>query len=119
VKTTQKDFRIFKATFNQCVEAYGLKGWQITFKHEDLEGKFACIRRHMEGRHATVSLATVWPSNEDDGWEGPEYSGRHEAIHLLLARLTYLAGSRFLDPYELDNEEERLVRVLEKLLPGA
>lgn len=119
MKTTKGDFEKFKNTAFLCLDVYGLKGWHITFIHEKLEGLYACIRINMEGRHAILVLSTEWPDNENAGWEGPEYSGRHEAIHLLLARLVYLAGCRFLTCDELQNEEERLVRVLEKILPPA
>jgi len=117
MKTTKKDFERFKDAFNKCIEAYGLLSWEIIFRHEKIEDAYASVSVDTRGQLAIVCLSLGWPDNEDDGWGSHEATARHEAIHLLLANLTYLAHNRYVNSREVDVEEERMVRVLEKLLP--
>ena len=117
MKTTKKDFEKFKKAFNEYVEAYGISGWQIIFRHTDLDAAYACISTDIEGRHSIVTLGKSWPDSEKDAWLSLELTARHEVIHLLLAEMTELARRRHVGASQLDLEEERLVRILEELLP--
>lgn len=46
----------------------------------------------------------------------PKKHAKHEAVHLFLSRLSSLANTRFLLEREIDDAEEGMVRVLERVL---
>ena len=110
--TTTAEFERFEAVFNAWVEIFGLKDWEIHFKRKEIE-EYSCIEPQAEDCLVVVTLSTKWPGGEAPC---PATCAKHEAIHLLLARLTYLSTRAATDA-EVGVEEERLVRILEKALP--
>ena len=115
-ETTQKEFKQFKTTFTQYQQMFGLSGYEIYFKFEPLDCAFATISVREEDMVATVTL-TSETSEKDLAFLDVEKSAKHEAIHLLLARMAYLVCKR---EYSGDDEreaEEEAVNRLIKLLP--
>ena len=114
MKTTKAQFNRFKKEFKKWEDRLGLH-YQSYFQHTSLEDCYAEIVVNEPGKVATVRMCT-----EVDGLDAevfmPEGSGKHEAIHLLLNRMKYLAECRYVTSGEIDMEIERLVRVLEKVL---
>ncbi len=115
-KTSKAEFNRFKKEFLRWAELLGLQGYKIYFYHEPLEDEYAEIKISEQGKVADVSLSSKLSDNEKRMWPGPEVDGRHEAIHLLLNRLTFLGNSRFVGCSEICHEEEKVVRILEKVL---
>jgi len=96
-KTTKAEFNRFKKEFLRWQERLGLHHYRVCFKHEKLEHDYAAVHVDESGCIATVFLTTDigTGSAAEIGWSGPEWHGKHEAIHLLLWRLGWLGYQRF------------------------
>lgn len=116
MKTTKADFEEFKAAFLKYADLFGLKDYQFAFRHEKLHENYAEIRQSEPSKWMVVCLSTEWKDDESDLWVSPEHSAKHEAIHALLCRFSYLAKSRTVIPADINDEEEGIVRVLEKVI---
>jgi len=109
-------FNRFKKSFLEWQQKLGLTQYRISFFHERLEGNYASVTIDELGKHAKVSLTTKLSGRDLKVDEGPEAHGKHEAIHLLLYRLVWLGGARYIENNDLQEEWEACVVRLEKLL---
>jgi len=116
MKTSKKDFEMFKKSFLKYQNKLGLGEWKIYFYFEKLMGRWATIGCDHEGMLASVRLTSEIEDNTYDKDFNPRISGKHEAIHLLLAELANLANRRYVSEREIYEAEERVVRRLEKVL---
>jgi len=92
MKTTARDFAIFKKEFLHWQKALGLTEWRICFKVGAFDTDYARIRADGPGRIATVEMTSIIDRN-DDHWD-PRVSARHEALELLLMGLNHVAERR-------------------------
>lgn len=92
--------------------------YKVTFEHVKLKAyRVAEIGVNHESRNATVGFTSSIESDVAGGWKiNAANHGMHEAIHLLLSRLSSVAFSRFVLERELNDAEEGIVRVLERIL---
>ncbi len=104
------DFELFKSTFKKYQERFGLSGYQVYFEHKPLTDSFAELTTQ-EGMVATATLTTTI---EDSNVKHKDIqkSAKHEAIHLLINRLEYLALNRFSTREEIFEADEELVNKL-------
>ena len=109
------EFNKFKKVFKEYQALFGLNGYKVYFKYEPLGKDFASCRIDILGRVVTISLASN-TSKEDRKLCGVEENAKHEALHLLLGRLSALAYSRCIFQSEIEEAEEEIVRHLEKLI---
>jgi hypothetical protein len=114
--TTREHLKIFKTEFLRWVEKFGLKDWECHFIRHKVDG-ISELHAKAGGCVATAALCELWnnqviPLNKRELLS----SGKHEAIHLLLARLVSAASDRFVTQEDLMEREEEVVRILEKLL---
>ena len=79
-----------------------------------MEDSYAELRVDEVGKVVTVVYSSIVKEKDQD--PGPETHAKHEAIHLLLHKLFWLAGCRYLTSEEIDQEYESVVVILEKLL---
>ena len=112
LKTSKAEFNEFKKAFLEYVELFSLKGYRIIFEHVELKDEYAQINRDHDGRVVVVKFNLR--KYVDMG--SPTDEARHEAIHLLLTGLHYWASCRYVLPDQINNEEEKIVRVLEKVI---
>lgn len=115
IKTTKKQYREFKKEFMRWVDIFGFHDWEIFFYHEKLEDAFAKIICDAQNSIASVKFCSE-VDEDDENFLTPKMSAKHEAIHLLLARLSYLGKARYIMYEDLEIEEERLVHILIKIL---
>ncbi len=112
-KTTQKEFQLFKKEFLYWQKTLGQMQYEI---HFELGGTFndaaASIEPDCRYKIATARLATTLNTN----YNNIRAFAKHEAIHLFLEQLTYVARSRFVTEEEITRTDEGMVRVLERLL---
>ena len=113
--TTKKDFERFKTEFLKWVDRFGLKGYRVNFRHKKLES-FAEIDINETAKATVVSFTTHIDEDCKFEFSTPEANAKHEAIHLLLYRLEYLGKCRHTQSDEFNEEAEKLVRILEKVL---
>lgn len=117
MKTSKAEFEKFKECFLKYVDLFGLKDWRIDFENRKLEDNYAEIQASPSNVESGV--VGVFFDSRDSGKNGhisTEDTAKHEAIHLILVRLMYLARSRYIDSSELRVEEHRVVRILEKVI---
>jgi len=110
-KTTKRDFVLFKKTCEELIGLLGMKDWNVCYEHKDLPGNNAEVFAVVEGRVATIRLATVLY-----GRDSVVDCAKHEVAHLLLETLRWIAGCRWCDESEVNLEVERIVMILEKVL---
>ena len=108
---TKRQFNQFRKVFKAEQKRLNLKEFTVGFKMRKLSDAWATLAADAEGCVATVEVSDgVWPD------EMVATTAKHEAIHLLLARLVEIGSRRFVDETEFRSEEERVVSLLEKIL---
>ncbi len=115
-RTSKAEFKRFKKEFLFWMEKLSLKGYHPYFFHEPLDGSYATITVNEPGKACNVSYTSELTGLDKEQSNGPEWSARHEAIHLLLSKIRFLGEERFTASDEIKNEDERIVRILEKVL---
>jgi len=122
--TTNQDFLYFQKKFNEYAKKLGVGHYIIYFEHTDIpsdsmtpNGAYACIYKDATNSVATVQFCKIWetvsrPLNKRE----IEETAKHEAIHLLLAKLSDLAYRRYVTALEIFSAEEELVRKIQKII---
>lgn len=119
MKTTKAHFKVFKEECQKWIVKWGLIGWCIDFYHEDWsesysKGKAWC-KWQLKGRVASLCLNPDW-GNGTFSVKLLRQVAFHEVGHLLLARLHTIAGDRYIDEVEIDEEAHSLIRKLENVV---
>lgn len=114
MKTTKAHFDLFKKEFLRWVDKLGLKGWNFYFQHVAREKTNACILPpdKLEVRNITVCLNT----DVDEEEINMKRLALHEALEVLLLRLSFIAACRFCQQEEIDEERHHIIMTLEKVL---
>ena len=110
-----KDFELFQTEFRKWQQRFGLTGYKIYFKHEEIDGAFAKINIDLDSMRATVRLNNKLP---DTARPHKDIKGnaKHEALHLLISRLELNGKYRYASANEMDESAEDLVHKLEGLI---
>ncbi len=116
MKVSKAYFDRFKKAFTYWQERLGLTQYRVSFTHKYHPDDYAEITIQQLGKCATVLLTTELTGPSADSKLSPEDHAKHEAIHLLLSRLTWLGMSRYIEQQDLAEEEEAIVVRLEKVL---
>ena len=116
MKTTKKEFERFQKAFLYYVNLFGLKRYKVWFKIAKLDGSYATVTRCEKSKAMVVEFASHIDAFSRKGWQ-PELTALHEAIHALLGELVHIGSCRWAHPSEIEDAEEGLVRVLEKVIP--
>ncbi len=111
-----RDFTLFKKEFTRYQKLLGMNGWEIYFKHEPgVRGSFADTFLDFANLTATVRLN----SELDDGdkpFKDIKGTAKHEALHILIARLEGEARYRFATDEAIKEATEELVHKLMGLI---
>ena len=110
-----KDLLLFKKEFGKWQDKLGLTGYSTFFYHEPLDGCYADIGINLDGMVATLRLNSDLTKQEKKD-KDIRTSAKHEAIHLLVGRLSENARYRHTSAAELRECVEELVCKLEKLI---
>lgn len=116
VKTTVGHFKAFKKSFLFWQKELGATDYKASFRVVDLPDTFAEIEIAHSSKNCRVSFALDVSGLVDPEDFNPARHGKHEAIHLFLGRMTALAHTRFLMEREIEDTNEGMVKVLERLL---
>ena len=111
-----KDFLKFQRVFTQYQKLFGLTGYKVYFKHEPIEGSYANLTSAHPCMTATARLNSEVPDTAKANINIHSNS-KHEAIHLLLARLEDRAVNRWATHDEVTEAVEEIVYKLETLIP--
>ncbi len=109
-------FKDFQKVFTKYQNLFGLNGYKVYFKEEPIADNFADILVYQEAMIATVRLSNPLPV-EEKPYQNIHNNAKHEALHLLVARLSDNAQYRYTTKSDIQEAEEELVRRLEKLIP--
>ena len=113
MKTSKASFNRFKAEFLRWVDLFGLKDYRVYFALKKLDS-IAHISIDEGGKVVNVTLANEL--TKEDAQESIESHAKHEVLHLLLNRLVWIGSCRYISDSELQDEWERLVIRLEKVI---
>lgn len=119
-RTTTKHFEIFKKEAELWIDKLSLNDWRVDFDHGPIvseDPSLACCYSNIPGRCATLVLNTVWHNTKTT----PRWIKKvafHEVLELLLTRISYLGGARYLQNEEIPEERHVIIRKLEKLFYG-
>ena len=116
MKTSRAYFEKFKTEFLHWQKELGLMQYRIDFFHEKLDRNYSEIYVRELEKAARVSLSTEINKDSAKIDKGPEIHAKHEAIHLLLHRLMFLGGCRYIETTDLNEEWESIVVRLDKVL---
>lgn len=117
MKIPKSHFNRFKKKFVEMQNVLNLRCYHIYFRFEPIKDAYAKLFVDQQGASATVTF-----SSEEKlkihliERPSPEQLALHEITHVFLSKLYYLAEERFINEEELKIEEEKLVRILEKIL---
>ncbi len=109
------DYKDFQKQFKKYQKRFGLDGWQVYFKHEPMDDAFAGITTKLGDMVATARLNSKLPDNNKPH-KKIKKSAKHEALHLLLARLEDNGRFRFVSESEIYEASEELVNKLDGLI---
>ncbi len=113
MKTTKKDFELFKSECLRLMNEWKLNQISI-FEHKYISSDAKCaFNSHGE---VTYCLSTDVEPIDTKKNEYIKYLAKHEVIHCLIGNFAGLASVRFTTEDRMIDEEERLVRHLQKLL---
>jgi len=112
-----KEFIEFQKEFKKWQQKFGLTGYFVYFKYEELDDNYAEISMNHIRMVATVTLNSKLKDAEIAD-KNVARDAKHEALHLLIGKLTFIAGCRFTQPEEIDQADEELVNKLENLIDG-
>ena len=115
-KTTGEDFVTFQKEFKKWQKFFGLNGYTIYFKYKPLDDQFADIEIEQNIMAAIVRLNSRLSENSEP-FKDIKRSAKHEAIHLLIGRLNYLATCRYVESKDIYEASEELVHRLDGLIP--
>ena len=115
IKTSKPQFEKFQDCFIQYQKIFNLQDYVVVFDCSYIDGNFGHIRTNSEARTAFVTLTDKIHKNDKEYFDVNEVA-KHECIHLLLSDLTYIACERFGNLDTLKKEEEKVVRLLTKLI---
>ena len=114
VKTTKKDFEIFKKECQKWIEILGLKDWHFWFEHAETGEN--CIAQYEDepiGRSCVTYFTTGL--SEKLSIHDIKSAAFHEMIELYLNDLRKMAMEKF-SYNEVDKATHRIVRMLEHVL---
>lgn len=115
-KTTPEDFKIFQEEVAKWQKRFGLLGWQINTRHQNLRNRAECWTR-MQGRLASIVLGKIFQNyDEPPGEKEIRRTAFHEVCELLLARLQTHAEARNTLPGEIEEAKHEIIRILEHVL---
>ena len=117
MEKSNKDFEIFKREFEKYRQCFGLTGFATFYQYEPTAEGFAHIDYSLSDMSAIVTLNSEPPTRVKGYPRNIRKLAKHEAIHLLLARLTWNANMRYTTQDVVNEVEEEIVIKLEGLIP--
>ena len=113
MKTTAKDFALFKKECEKWIDFFGLTNWRVVYCREQYEeDAHAWFSTNSEGMVATIALCPDW-KHEEVTTEQIKKSAFHEVCEMMFSHLQDLAQSRYWDPVEYQTERHAIIRRLE------
>lgn len=117
MKTTRKQFELFKSECQKWIKRFELSGWRFDYLLEDIGKHQADVNRFYENCVVTVRFNTAITRSDGRSFDSViKNTAKHEMIHILIGNLATLAYSRYATESEITKAEEELNRKLEKII---
>jgi len=118
MKTTKKQFDLFKSECKQWINKFQLNSWEVNFHHEDpnFERADCSLGADCTFRRVDVKFSV---NNFDEEVFNNQYIkdvAKHEMIHLLIEETKDRAYNRFLKEDDIVKANEELVRKIENII---
>ena len=113
-QVTADQKKAFKREFMRLAKKWHMTEWAVEFIFDcDMEPQ-ARIQHDWE-----LCTATVEVNRENSGLRGwPESIARHEFMHMLTGKMTFMANQRYVLSRDIDDVSERLSLLAESGLSG-
>jgi hypothetical protein len=116
MKTTTKQFELFKKEARSWIKALGLVEYEVHFGHEELENLAECGINE-QARLCKIFLSKEWDSeNVPLTNEEVKKAAFHEVLELLFGRIRRIAELREGTPDSIDGEIHRLIQTFINVL---
>jgi len=118
IKTTKKDFKLFKEECQKWIEILGLKDWEVHFRHDmefEEDRPRASIAADIEGRVAVIYLSEQWQEYPTTAYNIKK-SAFHEVCELMMMPLNINARDRYVTESQLKESSHCVVMTLENVL---
>ncbi len=110
MKTTTKDFKLFKQECQKWIDYFGLKDWSVIYSHEETENDRANAEYWASSEDCLIQIIF---GKEIGNKDKVKVSGFHEVTEgMLLSRLITLAKSKHATTSEIEIEVHSIVRTL-------
>lgn len=116
MRTTKKDFELFKSFCSEHIKNLGLVEWSIHYNHEHVEGSYAETAWRLSAGVATITLSTYWDDLRPKTESEVRRLALHEVLHIVMAPLYAEASERYTSPIQLEVAEHSIIRRLENVL---
>ena len=114
MKTTKKQFELFKSECERIIDKWGITGWRIEYLHDkNVEDERASIGSNLLGKAVTFYFPVNWKDTINPNNQIIINSAKHEVCHFLAVRLRTLAVQRFTSEDEVYEANEELARLIE------
>lgn len=114
-KTTKANFALFVSECEKWIEIFGLKSWEIKFRHEtSRKGSLASCDADLANKVVWMYLSKKWDVKITD--KRLKQSGFHEACEILMSPLDINAKARFVAEHEITEARHGIIRTLENVL---
>jgi hypothetical protein len=111
MKTTKKQFELFKKEARKWIQKLGVVEYDVHFEHEDLEDNCAECGTNEQARLCYLYLGTEWQKIKPTSRE-IKTTACHEVLELLFSRVRALAVDKNGTPEQVDGEIHRLIQTL-------
>lgn len=115
MKTTKKQFELFREECLRLQKEWGLLDWDLYFEHYKLDEYWAISKMKSAGRVSTIVL-----SSDLEGVDVTDEliisTAKHEMVHHLVADLSCLVCGAFYTKDEVKQAEESAVNRICKLI---
>ena len=114
MKTTKKDFELFKKECQDWIDILGLKDWEVRFKYEFVsDDNFAETEFNTIQRWVDIKLNMEWPIKPTN--QEIKKAAFHEALELRFADIRMIASSRSFDQDALTGETHKIINVFQNI----
>jgi hypothetical protein len=121
MKTTKKDFELFKSETERLMKEWELNNWHPAWEHKKLADANAKTEADGSCYNVTFCLSAdidfdkfIFRQIKKEDFI--KRLAKHEVIHLLLGRVMHCAEARFCTDSEMNEAEEELMRKLEVII---
>jgi len=113
---SKAEFDLFIGWHKHYLKEFGQIAWNCEYVFQNVDNCYAKTFYNLHNKTATVYFSKDWPEVVEFSTEKVQRTAKHEVQHLITARLYIVALDRFCNKDEIDDAEEELVRLLDKLI---